>query len=231
MAETGEKGKMKWKPVLAVVLVLAVLGLFFTSDFGKPFLGSMGEGLGGLTGYVFKPTQTGEGFELTLTTQKETFYMQKYNLVGSTLYVDGIYNFIKIGDQLFESKSGKSIILNIKGISGEIEFTSGGSIKLVGTSNYVEIADLIATSEKAMKVEIEIIPKKATISDFSQSQIKFANINGRLERYVGEAYDSITLSNSKLDIQTFAGSLDWNDDGVKLSGTALSAKGDNFSFD
>jgi hypothetical protein len=81
-----------------------------------------------------------------------------------------------------------------------------------------------------MSVEIEIIPKKATLSGFNQSQIKFASINGKLERFVGEAYDSITLTNSKLDIQTFAGSLDWNDDGVKLSGTALSAKGDSFSF-
>jgi len=226
----GAKEKMRWKSVLAVLLLLAILGVFFISDLGRPFLGSWGEGLGGLTGFVFKSKPSGEGFELVITTQPETFYLQKYKVSGTTVYVDGIYSFLRVGDQVFESKSGKSIVLNVKSFDGDIEFTTGGSIILAGSSPYVELGDLISSNERGTKVEIEIIPSTAIISDFGQSSLRFASISGRLDRYVGEAYDSITLTGGKLNIDNFFGVLKFEDSKATLTGTATSAKGDNFSF-
>lgn len=224
---------MRWKSVLAVLLLLAVLGVFFVSDFGRPYLGKWGEGLGGLgglTGFIFQPKPTGEGFEIVVTTQKETFYLQKYRVSGTTIYVDGIYSFIRIGDQFFEAKSGKSITMNVKEFDGDVEFTSGGSMKLIGSSSYIEIKDLIVSSDRAMKVEIEIIPSKAVLSSFGQSRLTFASITGRLDRYVGESYDSITLSGGQLEIENFLGALKFDGNEATLTGTAAAAKGDNFSF-
>jgi len=221
---------MKWKVVLAVLLLLGVLGLFFISDFGKQYLGTFGEGLGGLTGYVFKPKQAGQSFDITLTTTKDAFFTQKYTLSGSSLEVTGTYSSISIGSEVFESKNGKSITLVIRGITGSAEFTNGGSILLSGTSTYVEIGDIIATNNKAMKINIEIIPTTATLSGFNQSSIKFASITGQLDLYGGDNPRSATLSNSKLDIENFAGSLNIGDTGAVLTGSALTAKGDNFSF-
>ena len=229
----GVKGKMKWKPVLAVLLLLAVLGVFFISDLGRPFLGSWGEGLGGLTGGLtglMQQKPSGEGFEVVVTTPKETLSLQKYKVSDTTVYVDGIYSFIRVGDQFFESKSGKSIVLNVKDFDGDVEFTSGGSIKLVGSSSYVELGDIIAASDKAAKVELEIIPATAILSNFGQNSIKFASITGRPDRYVGDAYDSITLTGGKLEVGNFLGVLKIDGSEATLTGTATSAKGDNFSF-
>jgi len=230
---------MKWKAVLAVLLVLGIFGLFLTTDYGRGmfgnfftgiFSGNFGDLTGSLTG-IFQPKPTGSGFEVVVTTTKDAFSGQKYKVSGATVATDGIYNFLKVGDQVYESKSGKRLAITVKGFSGDVEFTAAGSMTITGTGNYFVLGDLISSSDKQMSVQIEIVPNTVEVDNFGQRSLHFASISGRLDRYVGEKYDSVTLSNSRLDIGYFNGTLSFSDDGtVKLSGIAFSAKGDTFSF-
>ena len=225
---------MKLKPVLAVLLLIGVLGFFFLSDWGRPLLGPIGDGLGGLTGglggLVIPQKQATGGFEIVVTTPASTLYGQKYKISGAEIFLTGTYNYLKVGDQVFASKLGNSITVNMKEVGGNVEFISDGAVKVTGTSTYVEIGDLIASGDKAMKVEVEILPDTAIVSDFAQSKLTFASITGRLDRYMGETYDSVSLNGGKLEVSNFLGVVKIQGTDATITGTTTSAKGDNFSF-
>jgi len=234
-SESKESNKgMKWKAVLAVLLVLAIIGVFLASDYGKSLLGSYGGGLGDLTGGltgIFQPKVNASGFSITLTASQDNFYGQDFKVSNTNVSVDGTYNFMTIGDQSYGYKGGNQIAVLIKDFSGDVQITSGGSITLSGTTDYVEIGDIISSSSKPLNVKMEFVPTSASVDGLSLKTIHFNSITGSLTRTTTSgSTDSVTLSSTKLDVSDFVGSLSWAKDGVTLSGTATSAKGDSFSL-
>jgi len=221
-------GKSKWKIVLAVVLILAIVGFLFLTGIGSQLTSKLG--LGSLTAFFVqqKPTNT---FPFTLTTQKEAFYGQNYNVVNSSLDITGIYQSIHVGTIYLESKGGKRITVAIRNLNGNFEYGSAGSIIIKGTTTYAEIGEIAASPEKNVNIEMEIIPSTFILSSLQQNSINFAGIAGTLQRGSGDNLDTVNLANSKLTINYFAGSLSQQIDGtVILLGSASSVKGDNFSF-
>lgn len=221
-------GKSKWKIILAAVLILAIAGFFVLTQMGTQFTSQLG--IGSLTAFLVnqKPAST---FPFSLTTHNEAFFGQQYKVVNASLDTTGIYQYIHVGNIYLESKAGKRIAVVFRNFVGSFEVSAGGSIIVKGTTTYAEIGDLAASPEKNVNVEMEILPSTFVLSSLQQNSISFAGITGTLQRGSGNNLDTISLVNSKLAINYFAGSLSQQADGTTtLLGSASSVKGDNFSF-
>jgi hypothetical protein len=219
---------MKWKAVLAVVVILAIAGFFVFTEFGNQFTSQLG--LGSLTAFFVKQ-RPANVFAFNLTTRREAFFGQQYKVVNISLDATGIYQYIHVGNIYLESKEGKRITIAVRNFVGNFEITSGGSITLKGTATFAEIGELAVSPEKSLNVEVEIIPSTFVLASLQQNSINFASIVGTLQRGTANNLDSIFLANGKLTINYFAGTLSQQEDGTTtLLGSASSIKGDNFSF-
>lgn len=247
-AQGSSKRKIGWKTIIAALLVLGIFGFFLTTSFGQSLFGSflgsifgslginvgnLGSGLGGLnglTGFISQPKPSGPGFQMTLAASQENFYGQSYQVTNASVDVSGIYNYLDVGSQSFNSKSGQQLQLVIQGFSGSIQFTNSSTIVLSGSSSYMEIGDLVSSSNSPVKIQAEILPGSVTVDGLNQNSIHFDSVTGSLSRYNGNATDNVALTGGKLDISFFDGSLSLANGIVTLSGIADSAKGANFSF-
>ena len=94
-------GKMHWKAIIAVVLVLAVISLLFVTDIGSQFTGLIGNELGNaFTSFLVlikvKPSG-GDYFSIVFSSDLNAFYGKSFNVVNSTFSIPGGYKSMKIG--------------------------------------------------------------------------------------------------------------------------------------
>jgi len=226
--EQKKSGKMNWKAVLAVVIILAIVGFFFVTQIGTQFTSQLG--LGSLTSFLVKQKPSSV-FAFSLTAQKDAFIGQDYKVTNASLDITGIYSFISAGNLNLESTQGKRISISVRDFNGDFQISAGGSVILKGTASSADIGDLSASSGNSINIQLEILPSSYTFSSFQQNSINFASISGSIQRGVGDSTDVVNLSNSKLTIEYFTGSLSMQDDGTTtLLGSASSIKGDTFSF-
>jgi len=218
---------MKWKALLAVIIVLVIAGLLFATDVGQKYIDFMKKSVGNFVSIIFKKQQPGQTFRVELTTNKYPFYGQSYRITNSTFTGSGFYQKIKVGDWDVTIKSGKKVGVTINNFNGLFEYTSEGGIKLTGESNQIEIEDRAYSSERPTKIELEIVPFSFSLNNIAQDRISLQSVSGEIKTDRGQA----PLEKSKLEISFFTGDLMLAEDGnAKLEGVASSIIGDKFSF-
>lgn len=219
---------MKWKVVLAAVLILAIVGFFFFSGIGSQYTSQFG--IGSLTGFLINQ-RPATAFQFSLSAPRESFFGQDYKLTNASLDADGLYQYINAGNLNLESKAGKNITIALRNFNGDFQISAGGGIVLKGTATYAEFGDISASPDKTLNIQMELLPTTYTLTSLQANAINFAGITGTLQRGTPDNPDQVNLSNSKLTINYFAGSLTQQNDGTTvLLGSASSIKGDNFSF-
>ena len=218
---------MKWKMWLAIIVIFGILGLLFMTDAGQKYADFLKKSVGNFVSTIMRRQPSGQMFRIELTANKDVLYGQSYEMANSTFSGSGFYQMIKIGDSDVTVKSGNQIDVFIDNFNGLFVYTSDGSVKLTGESNQMEIGDLIYSSQKPNKIDLEIIPFNFTLSNVIQDKISLKSAYGEIKTDRGQA----PLENSKLDISFFRGEMILNDDGnVVLMGVANSVIGDKFSF-
>lgn len=224
-------GKVKWKAILAVVLVLAILGFVFFTGFLNQYFPQLGQlNLGSLTGFIVnqKPATS---FPFSLTAANTAFFGQQYKVVNGSLDTTGVYQYINAGNLNLESKQGKRITIALRNFNGDFQISAGGSIILKGTATYAEFGDIAASPDKTIAVQMEIIPTTYSLTSLQLNTVTFSGITGTLQRGSSDNPDTINLSNNVMTISYFVGGLSQQEDGTTvLQGIASSIKGDNFSF-
>lgn len=227
MAEST-RGKMNWKAILAVVLVLAIIGFIFFSGIGNKYLPQLG--LGSLVS-LFPQQRPSSTFAFSLATTSTAFIGQDYKLVNASFDASGLYQSITAGSLYLTSKQGNEITISLRNFNGDFQISAGGGVTLKGTATYAEFGDIAASADKTISIQLVMIPSNYTLSSLQENVMSFSGIDGSVQRGSGSNTDIVNLYNSSLTINYFAGSLmqQYNRTMI-LSGTAFSIKGDTFSF-
>lgn len=226
MAEST-RGKMNWKAILAVVLVLAIIGFIFFSGIGSKYIPQLG--LGSLVS-LFPQQKPSSIFAFSLVTTSTAFIGQDYKLVNASFDATGLYQSITAGSLYLTSKQGNEITISLRNFNGDFQISTGG-VTLKGTATYAEFGDIAASADKTISIQLAMIPSNYTLSSLQENTMNFSGIGGSVQRGNGSNVDVVNLYNSSLTINYFAGSLTKQSDGTAiLSGTASSVKGDTFSF-
>jgi hypothetical protein len=223
---------MRWKALLAVLLILAIAGLLLVTKSGQNYLDFFKNGIGRVGSFVtgFIRFGTGKEFQINLTASKEQFAGLKFKVENSSLTVSGNYLSIKIGDQIVGLKNKKTVDLSMAYFNGNVEFTAEGNAKISAESNSFEIEDMNYFSEKPVKIEMIVEPTKLVLTNLFMDRITFSSLTGELQRVVDDKTDSISLKNDKLEISNFAGMILSSDGKLTLQGFASAVKGEGFSF-
>ncbi len=218
----------KWKLTLAVVLILGIGGLLFLTDVGQRYTGPFGKMVGDFFSVLTHQTPTEGAYMITLVTTLAPFYEQTYAVSNALFTATGSYQMIRINDQMITPKTG-SVVLSANSVNGIFEVTETGSIKLSGSTNYLEIGDYVFSGINS-RVEVEIVPTEFTVNNIAVNKMSFGAVSGRLSRAYGNRTDQVSLENSVLDIVPFIGSMSLKDGLVTLTGSSSSVVGDKFSF-
>jgi len=222
---------MRWKALFAAVIILGIVGFLLISETGQKYLQFLREGVGNFISVILRRTQpSGEVFEIVLKSNKEAFHDQSYNLDDSDFSISGFYSSIKIGDLEINKKAEKIVSISLKEVDGLFEYTKEGSVKFSGDSNYIEIDDDIYSSAKVFRIELEIIPLEFSLTNLVEGKITLSSVTGEIKRFYDEKVDSVSLINSKIEIDNFKGELKLTENEISLEGMAGSVVGDKFTF-
>ncbi len=223
---------MRWKPLAAVVLVLAIASLLFVTDIGKRYTDFFRFKVGDLISpllvlFKVKPP-SGQQFTIVMSTDLDAFKGKDYKLVNSSLSVNGILDSLKIGTQVIGLKEMGLIDVSLDNIAGDFIILGDGSIRFTGTADAVEVDRLRISGSNT--IELSIYPKEFSLNGLYQDKLSFTGVTGEIKRYEGDKTDRVSLDNSRVDIYNFAGSLSYRDQTAVLGGMTNSVSGDKFSF-
>lgn len=214
---------MHWRAFLALIIVIGIIGLMTQGDIAKNLLGGLKVG-----GFA-KTKEVQEGFSIVLSSEKEAFYGQTYKVSNATFSSEGICQPIKLNEMTLE-KSLRCHIAIID-LTGQFEYASVGSIKVVGESSSANIDGSIYSSAVPIKIDLEIIPFNFTLATISENKISLTSVSGDIKRLKNDTLEAITyLDASSLDISNFVGEIKLVNGLVVLTGTATSVEGQNFSW-
>jgi len=221
---------MHWKALLTAVIVVVVAGLLMTTEIGKNYTEVLRTKAGDVVSLITKLWQpTGEGFIFVLTTDMESFQGQKYSITNSSVSASGIYNYIKVGNQVINLKEGKKAVLFVDNLRGTFEITSGGSVVVTGDTNYIEIGEMTISGQT--RIEAEIVPDGFSLTDFAQDKIILSSVTGDIKRFYNGNTGQESLDGNKIEINGFAGDLVLSSEGdVKLSGSTVSIVTNKFTW-
>jgi len=220
---------MRWKVLLAIVLIVVIVGLLLTTKTGMDYFEFLRNRVGEFFSVMFRKPP-GELFEVVLTTDREPFFGQSYKLTNSSFSCSGVYQSIRFGEHLINLKTLKKVYIELNDIKGTFEYTKEGVVKLSGDSTLIEIDDLTLSSSKPSKVEIEIVPLEFSLTNIVQDKITLFPVTGDIKRIINDKIDSVSLTNDKLEINNFHGELSLRDENIMLAGSTSSIVGDKFSF-
>lgn len=220
---------MRWKALLAVVLIVVIVGLLLTTKTGLDYFEFLRNKVGEFFSVMFRKPP-GELFEIVLTTSREPFFGQSYKVTNSSFSCSGVYQSIRFGEHVISQKTLKKVSIELKNIKGTFEYTKEGSIRLSGQSTFIEIDDLRLSSPRASRVEIEIVPLDFSLTNIDQDKITLFPVTGDIKRVINDKLDSVSLTNEKLEINDFRGELSFREGDMMLAGSASSIVGDKFSF-
>jgi hypothetical protein len=221
---------MHWKALLTAIIIVAIAGLLMTMEIGKNYAEVLRSKVGNIVSLITKLwTPTGEGFTFVLTADMDSFQGQKYSITNSSISASGIYNYIKVGNQVVSMKDGRKAVLFVDNLRGTFEITSGGSVVVTGDTNYIEIGDMTISGQT--RIEAEIVPDGFSLTDFAQDKITLSSVTGDIKRFYNGNTGQESLDRNRVEINGFAGDLILSaEGGMELSGSTVSIVTNKFTW-
>jgi hypothetical protein len=230
-------GKMRWKLILAVLVIIAIIAAIFFTQTGLSVLGFLKDRISETSSFIFR-TPPGNAFPVVVTVDlkdKNSFYGQSYSVSDSTFTATSEYSSIQVDDGK-ETLADNTANIILKKFSGTFEITSSGILRLSGNANYIKINDNERTRENPYKIDIEATTLDCTPCSFVLenlvSSMSFPSISGEVKKLKADgSVDQIKyLTNEKLDIQNFNGVFQLTNDTLILTGMTNQIRGENFNF-
>ncbi|MEM7825790.1 MAG: hypothetical protein QW412_02950 [Candidatus Aenigmatarchaeota archaeon] len=228
---------MKVKTILALVVILAILGLIFLTDSGKKVVKFLTEKISETASFILGPKTT-KTFRMSLEVSlenKKGFYEKSFLMKGSNFTASTVYNFISV-DGGIEKVSNRRVQVEIKGLNGRLEITALGTLRVSGEANYIRVGDYERSREKPYQIEIEALPFDCSPSctlkaDNLSADLNFLVISGEAKKLRDDgSVDQIKyLKEESLTIQGFVGSFELAQSLI-LSGNAIQVKGSDFLY-
>lgn len=228
---------MKFKLLLAVVVVILIVGVVFFTDTGRQYAEIIKNKIVETGGFIFNSGPK-KSFNIALqvdSSNRRYFYGQKYDAASSSLKASSIYNSIKIDGG--EEKTGDNRFdMEIRGFKGSFELTNIDTVKIVGEANYIKIGDYERSREQPYQIEIEAIvfgcsPACSFTAESVTSNLVFPSLTGDVTKLKSDgSVDQIKyLVDEKLEVEGFMGNFEFKDS-IKLIGNATQVRGADFVF-
>jgi len=211
--------KMKWKLLVAVAVVLAVLGFLFFTEEGRKYAISLGSLTRSFTSTVgnfvgsFVKISSGNGFGLELNLNKEAIYGQSFSFSNSGFEASGRILSLKIDGKTWEI--GEKVKVELVG-NGKISIGNDGRLALNVDTNLLKL-DSWKTSN--VKVEMEMIPDNLLMNNAKADLINTTSASGNVNKKLDEIEVKVDLNKANLEVENFFGTIELKDK-LKLSGTA-----------
>jgi hypothetical protein len=229
---------MKLKAILAVVIILAIIGLIFFTDSGKKVIEFLSGKLSETASFIFGPKST-KTFRMSLEVSldnKKSFYEKSFVMKNSNFTGFSVYNFISVDGGIEKVSGSKRVEIELRGINGKLEITSIGTLRISGEANYIRIGDYERSREKPYQIEIEALPFDCSPScsfkaENLNADLNFLVISGEVKKLRSDgSIDQIKyLKEEGLTVQGFSGILELKNS-IILSGEAVQVKGSNFLY-
>lgn len=229
---------MKVKAVLAVLIVIAIVGLLFLTDTGKKAVDFLSSRISETASFIFgsKSTKT---FKMVLEVSlenKKSFYEKSFSMKNSNFTASSVYNFISVDGGIEKVSSSKRAEIELRAFNGKLEITSLGSLRVSGEANYIRIGDYERSREKPYQIEIEALPFDCSPScsfkaDNLNADLSFLVISGEVKKLRNDgSVDQVKyLKEESLLVQGFSGSLELGDSLI-MSGEATQVRGSDFLY-
>lgn len=226
---------VRWKALLAVVVIVAIVGLLYTSDTGKDYVDLLTNTLGNfVANFPLVGMQPGSEFFMELTTMKESFFGQSYKVENATLRVSGICQGTMVIGDIVMSREEKDCFIQIENLQGQFEYSAGGVVRADGKANFVTVDGYsYVPAERELSVKVEVIPvEELLLTGLSQRNIALDSVTGGIERRDEEGNIKSTeeLKNEKMTIINFVGQLELEEESIILSGLTGAVRGQTFSW-
>jgi len=217
----------KFKLVLAVILILAIVGVIFMTDFGQPVGDFLTGNLGSVTS-LFTGNK-GPAFGVNMKINRDALIGQTFKISNSTATLVGVPTFLRLNFQVVSLKEAQVVNMVINNFKGNVVMNSDGSISIDGETNYVEMDNFQFSSDKPKKIELNAGSNSLSIDNFNSDKIALASASGTVERIVDKNIDSASFD-GKIEMNNFVGVMKLTDTTAEFMGIATSVKGDKFSF-
>jgi hypothetical protein len=207
---------MKWKTILILLIILAIIGILINTDLGQKVLNMFKSRFENVTS-VLKEEEIRRIFPLTLTTQKESFFNKSFKISNSNFNAMGISQTINIGD-ILRRREGETVNLSIQIDEGMFNYTDIGNIRLIALSDNFRIDDYESVPGKKLNIEIEFVPFNFLLTNIVENELVFSSLSG--ESSIGGERGKLRLfSNDTLEIWGFKGYMQLYENGtISLSG-------------
>ena len=222
---------MKWKLVLALIVIFAIIFFLFFTPYFKQYTGFFG--LNADFGYLvgsFLRTQPliADKFDIELTASTDNLAGLGFKISNSSLEVKGTYSYLKIdgGNENFPTGY---LEIKLDNFSGAIDFLSADSIKISADASSVSVNGVQRNREKPYKVEFEIVPLELEVFNLKLDKLVLT-VDGQLKRMIGDKTDTVNLSGDRIEVKPYTGALALGMGTYIFSGKANSVVGQNFDF-
>ncbi|MEM5834440.1 MAG: hypothetical protein QXQ69_01160 [Candidatus Aenigmatarchaeota archaeon] len=228
---------MRFKPVLAAIIIIAIIGLLFFTDSGKKLVEFLSGKIGETASFILgRNTKTFKMIlELSLE-NKKNFYGKSFLAENSNFTAKSVYNFISVDGGIEKISGSKRVEIELKGLKGRLEVSNVGTLRISGEANYIRIGEYERSRDKAYQVEIEALPFDCSPTctfkaENLKSDLSFSVINGEVKKLRNDgSVDQIKyLKEESLIIQGFIGSFELNNSLI-LSGEATQVRGSDFLY-
>ncbi|MEM5793811.1 MAG: hypothetical protein QXS48_03900 [Candidatus Aenigmatarchaeota archaeon] len=229
---------MKLKAVIAVIIIIAIVGLLFFTDSGKKTIEFIGGKFSETASFIFGPKNT-KTFRMVLEVSlenKKSFYEKSFSLKNSNFTAYSIYNFISVDGGIEKISGNKRVELELRDLNGKLEVSSVGTLRISGEANYIRVGDYERSRDKPYQIEIEALPFDCSPAcsfkaENLNADLSFSVISGEVKKLRSDgSVDQIKyLKEESLIIQGFKGSFELGKSLI-LSGEAVQVRGSDFLY-
>jgi outer membrane murein-binding lipoprotein Lpp len=201
---------MKWKLVIAVIVILGIVGLLFVGSSATNYLNFLKDKIGEFARVILKQAPSEKQFFIMLTTNEEMFYGQAYKVSNSAFEGSGTAKEVKINNA---ASPVNEVNIKIEGMEGTFEMTKQKTAKISADAARVILNDLPILN---LNIYVEMVPSSFSLS-FNQDKLTLSSVNGQVRTQEGWTKE---LSDAYVDLYGFKGSLKLEGEQVVLEGVA-----------
>jgi len=216
---------MRFKLLLGLFIIIAILGLLIFSPQGKSFrekyidkyTGSITGFFKGVTGRLVKQQPVNRILDINLETGLNAISGQNFDVQNINIDAELLYDSAIIAGQTVNIKD-KTIDFKAVGMTGTIQMLGDNKMKIIGESSSVEVNGIVLSPQsKKDKIDFSLTgtPTSFSLNNIEKDTMTFSGISGTLKF---KDWSPLALENDKLIIQKFKGTITLDEDTLMIIG-------------
>ncbi|MEM5793274.1 MAG: hypothetical protein QXY45_02855 [Candidatus Aenigmatarchaeota archaeon] len=212
---------VKWKVVISLFLIFAIIGLLLFSPKGQKITGNktapVGSFLKGLTGKVAKSGQSEEKqLDISITgINPQSLGDVQIPINNENFEFKMEYEVISVMDSDISFEE-RVVEVKMKGVIGSVTFFRNGNMKVEGKCGSIKING-VSISKPSINFLIVGTPIDFEIRDINKDKLIFPSISGSFRSYQLTG-GSLMLNNDHLELFGFKGDIIENNGEASISG-------------